>query len=88
MITKSRVVTVPFHKAATGEALVGALHRSHDGQADTAASQLTFSPGETKVFTSLWTFKQSGDEGAPKGDYRLLAKFYGATFPIRIEKPE
>lgn len=48
---------------------------------------LTFSPGETKVFTALWTFKASGDEGAPPGDYRLLAKFYGATFPIRIDKP-
>jgi hypothetical protein len=48
---------------------------------------LSFNPGETKVFTSLWTFKQSGDEGAPPGDYRLVAKFYGATFPIRIDKP-
>jgi hypothetical protein len=48
---------------------------------------LLFKPGETKVFTALWTFKQSGDEGAPSGDYRLLAKFYGATFPIRIQKP-
>ena len=48
---------------------------------------LTFSPGETKVFTALWMFKQSGDEGAPAGDYRALAKFYGATFSIRIDKP-
>ena len=52
-----------------------------------APTFISFQPGETRVFTSLWTFKQSGDEGAPAGDYRLLAKFYGATFPIRIEKP-
>lgn len=51
-------------------------------------STLLFKPGETKVFTALWTFKQTGDEGAPPGDYRLLAKFYGATFPIRIQKPQ
>jgi Intracellular proteinase inhibitor len=49
---------------------------------------LTFAPGETKVFTALWTFKQTGDEGAPNGDYRALAKFYGATFSIRIDKPQ
>lgn len=49
---------------------------------------LTFNPGETKVFTAQWNFKQTGDEGAPPGDYRLLAKFYGATFPIRIDKPQ
>jgi hypothetical protein len=49
---------------------------------------LLFTPGETKVFTALWGFKQSGDLGAPPGDYRLIAKFYGATFPIRIQKPQ
>ncbi len=49
---------------------------------------LLFKPGETKVFTALWGFKQSGDLGAAAGDYRLLAKFYGATFPIRIQKPQ
>ena len=31
-------------------------------------TSLLFKPGETKVFTALWTFKQSGDEGAPPGD--------------------
>jgi hypothetical protein len=51
------------------------------------ATQLEFQPGETKVFAALWSFKQSGDIGAPAGDYRILARFYGATFPIRIEKP-
>jgi len=49
---------------------------------------LLFKPGETKVFTALWSFKQTGGESAPEGDYRILAKFYGATFPIRIQKPQ
>jgi len=48
---------------------------------------LNFKPGETKVFAALWTFRQTGDESAPAGDYRILARFYGATFPIRIDKP-
>jgi hypothetical protein len=51
-------------------------------------TSLIFTPGETKVFTSLWTFKQTGDESVPVGDYRLLAKFYGATILVRISKPE
>lgn len=50
-------------------------------------TSLLFKPGETKVFTALWEFKQTGGEQAPPGDYRVLAKFYGATFPIRIQKP-
>jgi hypothetical protein len=50
-------------------------------------TQISFQPGETRVFTALWTFRQAGDAGAPAGDYRLIAKFYGATFPIRILKP-
>ena len=49
---------------------------------------LTFSPGETKVFTALWTFTQTGGANAPPGDYRALAKFYGATFSIRVDKPQ
>jgi hypothetical protein len=49
-------------------------------------SELLFKPGETKVFTALWDFKGSGDIATPPGEYRVLAKFYGATFPIRIQK--
>jgi len=50
-------------------------------------TQLNFKPGETKVFAAVWTFQQTGDQSAPPGDYRILARFYGATFPIRIDKP-
>lgn len=50
-------------------------------------TSISFQPGETKVFTALWNFKQTGAEAAPPGDYRLLAKFYGATYPIRVQKP-
>lgn len=50
-------------------------------------SQLSFQPGETKVFASLWNIRSGGDASAPPGDYRILARFYGATFPIRIDKP-
>ena len=50
-------------------------------------TELSFQPGETKVFAALWTFRQSGEESAPPGDYRILARFYGATFAIRIDKP-
>jgi len=50
-------------------------------------STLMFAPGETKVFTSLWDFHPTGTLEAPAGDYRIIAKFYGATFPIRIQKP-
>jgi len=50
-------------------------------------STLLFKPGETKVFTAEWDFHASGDLVAPPGEYRILAKFYGATFPLRIQKP-
>jgi hypothetical protein len=50
-------------------------------------SELTFASGETRVFTAYWTFEQTGAEQAPSGDYRLIAKFYGVSFPIRIAKP-
>jgi hypothetical protein len=51
-------------------------------------TELLFKPGETKVFSAVWEFKLAGGEAAPPGDYRVLAKFYGATFPIRIQKPQ
>jgi len=51
-------------------------------------SSLMFAPGETKVFKATWDFHTSGSLEAPPGDYRILAKFYGATFPIRIPKPQ
>jgi hypothetical protein len=50
-------------------------------------TKIDLAPGQTHVFVSYWYFEEQGPQQAPPGDYRIVARFYGATFPLRIDKP-
>ncbi len=49
-------------------------------------TSVDLAPGQTKIFVAYWSYGQGGPEEAPAGEYRIVARFYGATFPLRIDK--